>query len=85
MSVDTVNYALTSVTQRIRTNPNNFSEEGLHKLLMISECMRANLMAEDVKAFNDFVLSQALVPPKVLRKAVMEEFVPVHGSFLSRS
>jgi len=29
----------------------------------------------DRKAFNDFVLAQGLVPPKVLRKAVMEEFV----------
>lgn len=30
----------------------------------------------DRLAFNDFVLAQGLVPPKVLRKAVMEEFVP---------
>ena len=28
------------------------------------------------KAFNDFVLAQGLVPPVLLRKAVMEEFVP---------
>lgn len=33
----------------------------------------------DRKAFNDFVLSQGLVPPAVLRKAVMEEFVPAQG------
>jgi len=30
----------------------------------------------DRLAFNDFVLSQGLVPPKLLRKAVMEDFVP---------
>ncbi|MCG2584777.1 DUF885 domain-containing protein [Massilia sp. TS11] len=30
----------------------------------------------DRKAFNDFVLAQGLVPPALLRKAVMEEFVP---------
>lgn len=30
----------------------------------------------DRLAFNDFVLAQGLVPPKLLRKAVMEEFVP---------
>ena len=30
----------------------------------------------DRLAFNDFVLSQGLVPPKLLRKAVLEEFVP---------
>jgi uncharacterized protein (DUF885 family) len=28
------------------------------------------------QAFNDFVLSQGLVPPALLRKAVMEDFVP---------
>jgi uncharacterized protein (DUF885 family) len=30
----------------------------------------------DRQAFNDFVLAQGLVPPSLLRKAVMEEFVP---------
>ncbi|QGZ42915.1 DUF885 family protein [Pseudoduganella flava] len=30
------------------------------------------------KAFNDFVLAQGLVPPALLRKAVMEEFVPAN-------
>jgi hypothetical protein len=30
----------------------------------------------DRQAFNDFVLDQGLVPPRLLRKAVMEEFVP---------
>ncbi len=30
----------------------------------------------DRMAFNDFVLAQGLVPPDLLRKAVMEEFVP---------
>jgi uncharacterized protein (DUF885 family) len=29
----------------------------------------------DVKKFHDFILSQGLLPPAVLRKAVMEEFV----------
>jgi uncharacterized protein (DUF885 family) len=30
-------------------------------------------------AFNDFVLAQGLVPPRLLRKAVMEEFVPAQS------
>jgi Bacterial protein of unknown function (DUF885) len=30
----------------------------------------------DRKKFNDFVISQGLIPPPLLRKAVMEEFVP---------
>ncbi len=33
----------------------------------------------DRLAFNDFVLSQGLVPPALLRKAVMEEFVTAQG------
>jgi uncharacterized protein (DUF885 family) len=33
----------------------------------------------DRQKFNDFVLAQGLVPPKLLRKAVMEEFVPAQG------
>ncbi|WP_426103522.1 DUF885 domain-containing protein [Massilia sp. TSP1-1-2] len=33
----------------------------------------------DRLAFNDFVLSQGLVPPALLRKAVMQEFVPAQG------
>jgi uncharacterized protein (DUF885 family) len=30
----------------------------------------------DRQAFNDFVLAQGLLPPKLLRQAVLEEFVP---------
>lgn len=33
----------------------------------------------DRQAFNDFVLAQGLVPPALLRKAVMQEFVPAQG------
>jgi len=33
----------------------------------------------DRQKFNDFVLAQGLVPPALLRKAVMEEFVPAQG------
>ncbi len=32
----------------------------------------------DRMAFNDFVLSRGLVPPRLLAKAVQEEFVPAH-------
>lgn len=34
----------------------------------------------DRQAFNDFVLAQGLVPPQLLHKAVMEEFVPARLS-----
>ena len=33
----------------------------------------------DRQKFNDFVLAQGLVPPALLRKAVMEEFVPAQA------
>ncbi|MGZ3182446.1 MAG: DUF885 domain-containing protein [Telluria sp.] len=33
----------------------------------------------DRQAFNDFVLAQGLVPPALLRKAVMEDFVPAQS------
>ncbi|MFL6659916.1 MAG: DUF885 domain-containing protein [Massilia sp.] len=33
----------------------------------------------DRQAFNDFVLAQGMVPPPLLRKAVMQEFVPAHS------
>ena len=33
----------------------------------------------DRLAFNDFVLAQGLVPPALLRKAVMQEFIPAQG------
>jgi uncharacterized protein (DUF885 family) len=29
-----------------------------------------------LKAFNDFVISQGILPPELMRKAVLEEFVP---------
>lgn len=66
MSVDTVNYALTRVRLRIERNPNNFSPEGQRKLLGICECMRANLMAEDIKAFNDFVDQMLAAEPDAM-------------------
>jgi len=31
----------------------------------------------DQKKFHDFVLAQGLLPPDLMRKAVMEDFVPV--------
>jgi len=30
------------------------------------------------REFNDFVLAQGLLPPRLLRKAVMDDFVPAH-------
>ena len=33
----------------------------------------------DQQAFHDFILEQGLLPPDILKKAVMEEFVPEQG------
>jgi uncharacterized protein (DUF885 family) len=38
----------------------------------------------DRMAFNDFVLSQGLLPPSILRKAVMEDFVPSQKGMANR-
>jgi uncharacterized protein (DUF885 family) len=50
---------------------------GYQRLLETRQAAEVALREKfDRQAFNDFVLAQGLVPPKVLRKAVMEEFVP---------
>jgi uncharacterized protein (DUF885 family) len=33
----------------------------------------------DAKKFHDFILSQGLLPPDLMRKAVLEEFIPASG------
>ncbi len=63
MSVDTVNYALTNVTQRIRNNPEAYSVGGKAKLLYIADCMRDCLMKEDIEGFDNFVDNYLAVEP----------------------
>jgi hypothetical protein len=58
---------------------------GYSRLLEIRvEAERTLGAAFDRQAFNDFVLSQGLLPPSVLRKAVREEFVPQQKSVADR-
>ncbi|MBS2023966.1 MAG: DUF885 domain-containing protein [Deltaproteobacteria bacterium] len=50
---------------------------GYQRLMETREAAEIALRkAFDRQAFNDFVLSQGLVPPRLLREAVMSEFVP---------
>jgi uncharacterized protein (DUF885 family) len=50
--------------------------DGLMRLLEIRRAAEKALGAKfDVLKFHDFILSQGLLPPDLLRKAVMEEFV----------
>ena len=50
---------------------------GYQRLMQTREAAEVALRGKfDRLAFNDFVLAQGLVPPRLLRKAVMEEFVP---------
>jgi uncharacterized protein (DUF885 family) len=52
---------------------------GYQRLMEIRQAAQLALRGKfDRMAYNDFVLSQGLVPPRLLRKAVMEEFVPAH-------
>ncbi len=50
---------------------------GYTKLLSLRKETEAALGAKfDQKKFHDFILSQGLLPPDLMRKAVLEEFIP---------
>jgi uncharacterized protein (DUF885 family) len=50
---------------------------GYQRLMETRQAAQLALRSKfDRLAFNDFVLSQGLIPPGLLRRAVMEEFVP---------
>ncbi len=52
---------------------------GYQQIMEIREAAEVALRKKfDRLAFNDFVLAQGLVPAKLLREAVMKEFVPAH-------
>lgn len=53
---------------------------GYQRLMETREAAEVALRKKfDRLKFNDFVLAQGLVPPELLRKAVMEEFVPAQS------
>jgi uncharacterized protein (DUF885 family) len=56
--------------------------DGYTRLLEIRQTAEKALGPKfNVQRFHDFILSQGLLPPNVLRKAVMEEFVrPITAS-----
>jgi uncharacterized protein (DUF885 family) len=50
---------------------------GFTKLIDLREDTEKALGAKfDEKKFHDFILAQGLLPPDLMRKAVMEDFVP---------
>jgi hypothetical protein len=50
--------------------------DGFTRLLEIRQAAEKTMGAKfDVQKFHDFILSQGLLPPNLLRKAVMEDFV----------
>jgi hypothetical protein len=54
---------------------------GYNRLLEVREEAERTLGARfDRRKFNDFVLAQGLIPPGLLRKAVVEEFIPGEGA-----
>lgn len=57
---------------------------GYNRLLEVrEEAERALGSRFDRRKFNDFVLAQGLIPPRLLRKAVAEEFIPGAGAAAS--
>jgi uncharacterized protein (DUF885 family) len=50
------------------------------KLLELRRTTEAALGAKfDGQQFHDFILSQGLLPPDLMRKAVNEDFIPAHS------
>jgi len=50
---------------------------GFTKLLALRKDVEAKLGPKfNQKRFHDFILAQGLLPPDLMRKAVMEDFVP---------
>jgi uncharacterized protein (DUF885 family) len=50
---------------------------GYTKLIALRKDTEAALGKKfDQKKFHDFILAQGLLPPDLMRKAVMEEFIP---------
>ncbi len=50
---------------------------GYTKLLQLRKDTEAALGPKfDQKKFHDFILGQGLLPPDLMRKAVMEDFIP---------
>jgi uncharacterized protein (DUF885 family) len=50
--------------------------DGYTRLIEIRSAAEKALGAKfDAQRFHDFILSQGMLPPNVLRKAVMEDFV----------
>lgn len=56
MSADSVNYALTNVSQRIgETHRDCYSPDGRARLLYMIGCMRDHLMRESIEGFDNYV------------------------------
>ena len=59
---------------------------GYQRLMETRQAAEVALLAKfDRKAFNDFVLAQGMLPPALLRKAVMEDFVPAQGKTVAQA
>ncbi|MGO4380959.1 DUF885 domain-containing protein [Pseudoduganella sp. RAF53_2] len=59
---------------------------GYQRLMETRQAAEVALRAKfDRKAFNDFVLAQGMLPPALLRKAVMEDFVPAQGKTVAQA
>jgi uncharacterized protein (DUF885 family) len=72
-------FAKQEVDQFARSTPGEASRSfySYTKMLQLRKDSDAALGAKfDAKRFHDFVLAQGLIPPDLLRKAVMEDFIP---------
>lgn len=75
MSVDTVNYALTTVRQRIAFDQSNaFSTDGKAKLIYMMGCMRDHLMRGSIQDFDDYVDNALSAEPDAMDYILDELF-----------
>jgi uncharacterized protein (DUF885 family) len=75
-SVPFANQEVERYTFRMSGQANSYFY-GYTKLLQLRKDTEAALGAKfDQKKFHDFVLGQGLLPPDLMRKAVMEDFIP---------
>ena len=57
---------------------------GYSRLMEVREDVERALGGKlDVEKYHDFILAQGLIPPKLLRKSLMEEFVPAQKAALA--
>lgn len=79
MSVDTVNEALTKVRLSTHKHKDFWSEEGYRTRIAILECMRYDLMKDDIEGFIGYTQSCLGREPDAMSSILDDLFAEVCG------